>query len=156
MTKIKTVVNDRFWIVEEDNGEKIGTLSVCDDRYMFSNQRETLFFDSKKDLKNKFGNVRFQQKHEPVEVKDKHVYGYPTNCVPFQSVYDIKRKLPLFAKSENSKSYYCAGYFIIKFNKGWVKSFCPKLITIERYENQGPFKTEFEMKSALRIANGKS
>jgi len=156
MTRIKTVVNDRFWIVEEDNGVKLGTLSVCDDRYMFSNQRETLFFDSENDLKNRFGNLKFTDKSEIQPTQEKHVYGYPTNCIPFQSVYDIKRKLPLFAKSESSKSYYCAGYFIIQFNKGWVKSFCPKLITVERYENQGPFKTEFEMKSALRIANGKS
>jgi hypothetical protein len=44
---------------------------------------------------------------------------------------------------------YCAGYYIIRFDKGWVKSFCPKLITIERYENRGPFKTEFEMKQVL-------
>ena len=49
-------------------------------------------------------------------------------------MYDVKRKLPLFTKSKKSKSLYCAGYYIIQFEKGWVKSFCPKLITIERYE----------------------
>ena len=39
------------------------------------------------------------------------------------------------------------------FEKGWVKSFCPKLITVERYETQGPFKTKLEMKTALSNAN---
>ena len=58
----------------------------------------------------------------------------------------LNRSLPLFTKSEKSKSLYCAGYYIIRFDKGWVKSFCPKLITVERYETQGPFKTDIEMK----------
>jgi hypothetical protein len=40
------------------------------------------------------------------------------------------------------------------FDKGWVKSFCPKLITVERYETKGPFKTEIEMRQELsRAAN---
>ena len=71
-------------------------------------------------------------------------------------MWDLKKKLPLFTKSEKSKSVYCAGYYIIKFNKGWVKSFCPKLITIERYDYKGPFKTEIEMRQQLSIENAKS
>ena len=64
-------------------------------------------------------------------------------------MYDVRKKLPLFTKSNASKSLYCAGYYVIKFNKGWVKSFCPKVITLERNEYKGPFKTEFEMKQVL-------
>ena len=67
----------------------------------------------------------------------------------------LSRRLPLFTKSEKSKSLYCAGYYIIHFDKGWVKSFCPKLITVERYETRGPFKTDIEMRQALSIANAK-
>ena len=70
-------------------------------------------------------------------------------------MYDVKQKLPLFTKSKNSKSLYCAGYYIIHFNKGWVKSFCPKLITIERYESQGPFNNDLEMRSALSKVNAR-
>jgi len=61
----------------------------------------------------------------------------------------------LFTKSPKSKSLYCAGYFIIRFEKGWVKSFCPKLITLERYEYKGPFKTNLEMRTELSKANAK-
>ena len=68
-------------------------------------------------------------------------------------VYDVKKKLPLFTKSKKSKSLYSAGYYIIKFEKGWVRSFCPKLITLERYPNKGPFKTTLEMKQELANAN---
>ena len=80
------------------------------------------------------------------------VHGYPTSVIPFNTMYDVKRKLPLFTKSNKSKSAYCAGYYIIQFDKGWVKSFCPKLITIERYNFKGPFKTEIEMRQELRRA----
>ena len=55
----------------------------------------------------------------------------------------------LAEKSSDSKSLYCAGYYCIKFEKGWVKSFCPKKITLERYPYKGPFKTEIEMKQVL-------
>ena len=68
-------------------------------------------------------------------------------------MYDVKRKLPLFTKSAKVKSLYCAGYYIIKFDKGWVKSFCPKQITVERYETKGPFKTEIEMRQELSRVN---
>jgi len=68
-------------------------------------------------------------------------------------MYDIQKKLPLFTKSKDSKSLYCAGYYTIRFEKGWVKSFCPKLITLQRYEYQGPFKTDLEMKQVLSRVN---
>ena len=48
---------------------------------------------------------------------------------------------------------YAAGYYIIKFDKGWVRSFCPKLVTLEKYEHKGPFKTELEMRAELSNVN---
>ena len=68
-------------------------------------------------------------------------------------MYDLKKKRALFTKSKKSKSLYCAGYFIIHFDKGWVKSFCPKEVTLEKYEHKGPFKTELEMRQELSRAN---
>ena len=68
-------------------------------------------------------------------------------------MFDIQRKLPLFTKSEKSKSVYCAGYYLVKFNVNWLKSFCPKLITIERNQFMGPFKTELEMRMTLSNVN---
>jgi hypothetical protein len=81
------------------------------------------------------------------------IYGYVTNCEPHNPMYDVKKKLPLFTKSDASKSVYCAGYYAIKFDKGWVRSFCPKLITVQRYESRGPFRTELELKQELANVN---
>ena len=68
-------------------------------------------------------------------------------------MYDIKEKLPIFTKSKKSKSLYCAGYYLVKFNINWLKSYCPKLITLQRNKYLGPYKTEIEMKAALTNAN---
>jgi len=157
--KTKTILKDKFWILEDD-GVRIGTISLADEnRFMFSGVEGTTYFDSKKALKNTFGdNVLINDitlQNERAVKADKDVHGFPTSTVPYNTMLDVKRKLPLFTKSSKSKSLYCAGYYIIHFDKGWVKSFCPKLITVERYESQGPFKTDIEMRSALSKANAK-
>jgi len=156
MIKTKTILKDKFWILE-DEGVRVGTLSISEDKFMFSGPEGTKYFDSERALKKVFGNgVFFNQVNEEIESpKERNVYGFPTSTDPYNPLFDVKRKLSLFTKSEQSKSLYCAGYFIIHFEKGWVKSFCPKLITVERYETQGPFKTDIEMRQALSKANAK-
>jgi hypothetical protein len=150
--KAKCILKDKFWIVEKDQ-ERIGTLSWDEDRFVFSNTKETSFFNTKNDVKKKFGIEIHWDEPTTVVDTEKEIHGYPTSVVPYNSMYDVQRKLPLFTKSEKSKSLYAAGYYIIRFEKGWVKSFCPKLITVERYEFKGPFKTSIEMKQELSLAN---
>jgi len=149
----KEVLKDKFWIVE-DNGVRVGTISLSDDQYMLSDKTGTHFY-SEKQLKRKLGSNLAWTHLNIKESKIREVYGYATSTDPYNAMYDVKRKLPLFTKSDKSKSLYCAGYYIIKFDKGWVKSFCPKLITVERYETRGPFKTELEMRTELSKANAK-
>jgi hypothetical protein len=156
MIKAKPVLKDKFWIVEREDGEKIGTLSWNDDRYMFSSKVGTCFFDNKNQIKKRLGAIEWgNEKTVPVqkETNNFSVHGFPTSVSSYNTMYDVKRHLPLFTKSNKSKSVYCAGYYIIRFDKGWVKSFCPKLITIERYEHKGPFKTEIEMRQELSRVN---
>ena len=155
--KAKPVLKDKFWIIE-NNEERIGTMSWNDDRYMFSNSNGTCFFDNKRQMKKQFGSdivwSDITPKNKSNEIEENYiVHGFPTSVSPFNTMYDVKRKLPLFTKSDKSKSAYCAGYYIIQFDKGWVKSFCPKLITIERYNFKGPFKSEIEMRQELSRAN---
>lgn len=153
----KTILKDKFWIIE-DNGKKMGTLTVNEEnRYMYSCAEGTAFFDDKTQLNNSLGKINWSSATSISDASPEtyEVYGLPTSTKAFNTMYDIKRKLALFTKSAKSKSIYCAGYFIIEFEKGWVRSFCPKLITIERYGYKGPFKTDLEMRSALSKANAK-
>lgn len=159
MTEIhaKPIVDGKFWIVEED-GVKIATLHKKDNnKFVLSSTNGEIMFNKKEDLTKEFGKGFFLTNEKIKVTKTEEVkecHGFPTSCKPYNPMYDVQRKLPLFTKSNQSRSLYCAGYYIIKFDKGWVKSFCPKAITIERYPYKGPFKTELEMKSVL--ANAKS
>lgn len=155
MIKAKSVLKNKFWIMEDD-GVKIGTLHKNDDdqKYMYTCDTGTTFYETEKDLKTALGNITWSVGDVSKDKvnKDKELYGYPTSTLPFNTMYDVQRRLPLFTKSAKSKSVYCAGYYIIRFDKGWVKSFCPKLITIERYPYKGPFKTEMVMRQELSNA----
>lgn len=154
--RAKPIVDDQFWIIEQD-GEKVGTLHKKENnKFILSSTEGKSFFGKKEELIKAFGKNFFGTKIKTTvsSAGIRDVYGYPTSCYPYNPIYNVQKKLPLFTKSAVSKSLYCAGYYAIRFNKGWVKSFCPKLITIERYENRGPFKSELELKQA--ISNVKS
>jgi hypothetical protein len=149
--KAKPIVDGKFWIVEE-NGEKIGVLHKKENnKFMLSSKGTEKYFSKKDELTKLFGKEFFETKIKSTvsTTSIKEVYGFPSSSTPYNVLFNIQKKLPLFTKSKSSKSLYCAGYYTIKFEKGWVKSFCPKLITIERYEYRGPFKTELEMRQAL-------
>ena len=154
----KPILENRFWILES-NGEKVGTICRQEDRrYMFSCSDGTRIFDTQQQLQKNFsgdwmwGSTISAPKEEK-ENEDNSVYDYPSKFKPFNMVFDVKRKLPLFNKSKKSKSLYCAGYYIIQFEKGWVRSYCPKLLTLDNYPFKGPFRTSLEMKTELSNAN---
>jgi hypothetical protein len=152
----KPIVDGKFWIVEQD-GSKIATLHKKENnKFLLSSTTGEVMFNKKQDLTKQFGEGFFltSTKVKVTQAEPNECHGFVASVPPYNTMYDIRRKLPLFTKSLQSKSLYCAGYYTIKFNKGWVKSFCPKVITLERNEYRGPFKTEFEMKQVL--ANAKS
>jgi hypothetical protein len=158
MTEIhaKPIVDGKFWIVEQD-GTKIATLHKKENnKFVLSSTNGEVMFNKKQDLTKQFGEDFFltSSKVKVTNTDSHECHGYPTSSNPHNAMYDVRRKLPLFTKSSQSKSLYCAGYYVIKFDKGWVKSFCPKAITIERYPYKGPFKSEIEMRTVL--ANAKS
>ena len=156
MTRLKAnpIVSGKFWIIEED-GERVGTLTKNNDKtFMYCRDTGTSFFENERQLKNTFNDINWGTSiSDKDSQKKKEVHTYPTSVNPFNQMYDVKRKLPLFTKSKKSKSLYCAGYYIIRFDKGWVRSFCPKLVTIENYESKGPFRTEIVMRQELSRAN---
>jgi hypothetical protein len=147
----KPIIDNKFWIVEKD-GEKFATLRKDDEnRFVMSNASGIKIYNNKESIVKQFGKEFFVAKiiKEADGSETDEVHGYATSSRPHNAMFDIQRKLPLFTKSKDSKSHYCAGYYIIRFDKGWVKSFCPKLITLQRYPYKGPFKTELEMKQRL-------
>ena len=158
MLKAKSIIDNRFWVLENDAGERIGTIAQKNNKvsYRVGDINED-FPDFAEMAKQK--NVSITRKttarKKPVVI-DKDVYGYPTNHVPHNVIWNVQLKLPLYTKTAKSSSYHCAGYYIIKFEHAWVKSFSPKLITLQRYEYKGPFKSKLEMMEQLRLNNNDS
>jgi len=151
--KAKEIIENKFWILEE-NGEKIGTVAFNDNYYMLSDGSGPVrWFKNKTQISQTIGNKIKWDKLTIKETPANDVHGFPTKVTPYNAIFDIKRKLPLFTKSEASKSYFCAGYYLVRFNVLWLKAYCPKLITLDRNEFLGPWKTEIEQKIELKKIN---
>jgi hypothetical protein len=152
----KPIIDGKCWILEQD-GRKIGTLRKEKKIYSVDKEGVKMEVGTLDEVIAKLG-VQFEPfaktKTAPASTQFS-VYDYPCSSKPYGPLYNVVKKLPIYAKSTKSKSQYCAGYYVIQFRKGWVKSFCPKLITLERYPFKGPFKTELEMRTILNTV-GKS
>lgn len=147
----KVLVPNKSWLLESD-GEKFASLSKEKKGYSILFKGQEYKVHDLKEIKERFGITIDEQvikKEKQSKAISNEIYGFPVNGKAHVPLWNVKKRLPIYAKSSKSKSLYCAGYYVIRFRKGWVKSFCPKLITLERYPYQGPFKTEAEMRSVL-------
>jgi hypothetical protein len=147
--RVKTLIPNREWLIRNSTG-KVASLSKDRYGYALLFKGNSIPISSLSEIDNTIGSVSFEDGPvtSPAEVFS--IYGYSCDAAPHDPVYDVKRKLPIYLKLPNSKSHYCAGYYIIKFRRGWVKCFCPKLISLDRYCYLGPFKTEEEMISEYK------
>jgi hypothetical protein len=147
----KPLIPNKEWIVE-DNGRKLGTLSKDKTGYVFFAKGGKIQFNDLKEVQQAM-EIFVEPPSSSKASKTKEVYGFETKTIPHNPLYDVQRKLPIYTKSVKSTSKHCAGHYIIKFPKGWVKSHCPKLITLERYQYKGPFKTDSEVRLELAKAH---
>ena len=151
----KVLVPNKSWLLESD-GEKVATLSKEKRGYSILCKGQEIKVHDLKEIKERFDiNISEEvlKKEKQSKLLTTDIYNYPVNGKAFGPLWNVQKKLPIYAKSSKSKSLYCAGYYVIQFRKGWVKSFCPKLITLERYVYQGPFKTETEMRLVLNTVS---
>jgi hypothetical protein len=154
-TIAKVLIPNKSWLLEND-GEKVATLSKEKKGYSILCKGQEIKVHDLKEIKDRFDitiSEEVLKKEKQSKDATKDIYGYPVNGRAFGPLWNVQKRLPIYAKSSKSKSLYCAGYYVIRFRKGWVKSFCPKLITLERYPFQGPFKTELEMRTVLNTVS---
>jgi hypothetical protein len=72
------------------------------------------------------------------------VQGYPSGSRVYNPIWDVQHKLPLYTKNKKSRSWYAAGWYQVKQRRTWTIEQSPKLITLQRYQYQGPFYTKEE------------
>ena len=151
--KTKQLLRDRFWIIEH-NGSRIGTIQRHDqNQFIVTGTDSSVTNCTLEEIEDKFNLFDTTDVVEHKQDLVKEVYGYPTKHSPYNAVFDVHHKLPLYSKSPNSDNMYAAGYYCVKFPKGWVNGFCPKLSTIAENDFEGPFKTVMEQRKVFSNVN---
>lgn len=146
MITAKPVIKNKFWILQDDTG-KVGTVEKNKQGFTLKAGSVQEEFKTIKTIKNKT-NIVFEDDNSKKEQFENQVNDFPTDSKPFNAVYNVKDRLPIFTKEEKSKSWYAAGYYRVTINGKTEIIFCPKLILLQRYDYIGPVKTRdgFEFK----------
>ena len=143
----KPVVKNQFWIVT-DGTQKVGNVIADGSGFEVKLNGNVAHFKNtstiKKQVHIEFQTTKVQPKQESTPFAE-----YPTTKKVYNSVLDIKRKIHLFTKTPKSKCYYAAGWYILNQNAEPSAVLCPKYIFIQRYNYQGPFKTEAEALASI-------
>ena len=140
--KATPIVKNKFWIVEK-NGVKVATIQTTPTGVAFVKNQQREKFVSINLLKTKY-NIEFVDagtKKKPA-ISTNEVNGFPCESKPFNGLIDAVRGIAIYTKTKNSKSFYCAGHFMIKIENEFIHTFCPKLITLNRHEFLGPFHSK--------------
>ena len=138
MIQAKTVVNNKFWILQ-NQGRKVGELNLEQEGYRVKTVRGTQLFKDIKSLDIEFDNINIQTTSTQSTTD---VEGYPAAGRVHNHVWDVQKKLPLYTKDPDSKSQFAAGWYNITMKGKTKKVFCPKLIILERNEYEGPYVEE--------------
>lgn len=143
----KAVIPNQYWILRDDSG-KVGNIEADPSggfQVRIKNRVEK--FRTIGNLKKKVG-IDFQNIERSRQRSSKNeVYGYPTTGRPFNAIYDVRHQVPLWTREERSKSWYAAGWYLVKQGRRWTVEECPKLIMLDRYKYQGPFHSEQEARA---------
>jgi hypothetical protein len=142
MLKAIPIVKNKFWLVTSNDGNKVGSVKSSDRGLTYMHDNEEERFATIKLLKDKY-NISFETYESTNNNVDEHeVYGYSTGKnKPYNQLWHVKLGVPVFTKEEKSRSFYCAGYYLIKERKKTKLHFCPKIIMLERNEFEGPLKS---------------
>ena len=155
------IIKDKFWILE-DAGVKLGTIRKKDDSdFEVIIRNEGVEILSTDALTTKYGSSILEPKLvkriESVEYGKSidEVLGYPCKHKGFNTVLkDIKGKqVPVYTKTETSKTLYAAGYYGLHFNGVWRNTYCVKLETLHNYEFVGPFRSKSEVEAEVLKAS---
>jgi hypothetical protein len=145
----KPVVKNQFWIVT-DGKEKVGNVIADGSGFEVKLNGNKTHFKNTNSIK-KQTNIQFETIKVEKNKKEIPFNEYPTTKKVYNSILDIKRKVHLFTKTQKSKCFHAAGWYVLYQGEEPTVTFCPKYIFIQRYEYVGPFKTEDEAKKLINI-----
>lgn len=139
----KLVADKQFWILQQDD-RKVGNIEAWNGGYQVRINNQVTQFKNIR-VAAKESNIVFAK--EPVVSKrsTNAVHGYPVAGRCHNPVWDVVNRLPIYTKTAKSKSWFAAGWYSIKRGRNWKIVQDPKLIALQRYPYQGPFRTQHEV-----------
>jgi len=140
----KPVIDKQFWVLQQNN-EKVGNIEAVTGGYQIKLNNQIV--GQYKTIKMVERNIDIT--FEPAVKKEKTkttsmVHGFPAKGRVYNPMWDVPQKLPVYTKTNKSKSWHAAGWYTVKKGRHWAAMQDPKLILLQRYPYQGPFHTKEE------------
>jgi hypothetical protein len=143
MLVAKLVADKQFWILQEDD-RKVGNIEAWNGGYQVRINNQVKQFKTIK-LAARESNIVFAEEKVVSKPDNTVVHGYPVAGRCYNPVWDVVHHLPIYTKTAKSKSWFAAGWYSVKRGRNWKVVQDPKLIALQRYPYQGPFKTQQEV-----------
>jgi hypothetical protein len=143
MIVAKAVIPDQYWILRQDD-RKVGNIEAGPDGYQVRIDNQIHRFKTIGMIKQRVPIDFEPPAVAPPAATGLEVNGYHTTSRPYNAIYDVRHQVPLWTREPRSKSWYAAGWYRIKQGRSWITMECPKLIVLDRYRYQGPFRTREE------------
>jgi 1,4-dihydroxy-2-naphthoyl-CoA synthase len=139
----KPIIDKQFWILQQGN-RKIGNVEACDGGYQVKINNQVEQYRTIKMVEQRV-HVHFEPaiKTTP-KIVTNLVHEYPASGRVYNPIWDVQKKLPLYTKTNKSKSWFAAGWYCVKKGRHWAAMQGPKLILLQRYPYQGPYYTKEE------------
>lgn len=142
MIVAKPVIDKQFWILQENN-QKVGNIEACAGGYQIKINNQISQFKTIQMITRRI-NIKFEPLVKtalPPSVV-KQVHGFPVTGRVYNPMWDVSQQLPVYTKTNKSKSWFAAGWYNVRKGRAWRTIHSPKLIVLQRYPYQGPFDSE--------------
>lgn len=141
-----TIVENKFWVVEDQTG-KSGTVRFNNDQYEYHHNKDGDVVLTEDEFLTMFKVVE----NETAKKINATVFGYPCKVAEPHDMKMTDSGIPTYKKSTNAKIVYAAGWYGLYFPTiKWREAFSVQLDTLSTYDYIGPFKTEDDMKIAIK------
>ena len=149
----KPVIDNEFWILQENN-RKVGNVEACAGGYQVRLNNQVVQFKTIK-MAAQRANIDFEPAVKKVKTTSAidHVHNYPASGRVCNPMWNVVQQLPVYTKTNKSKSWFSAGWYLVRRGRRWHTAFAPKLIMLQRYPYQGPYYSEQQAK-ATKYSHG--
>ncbi len=147
MIVAKPIVDKQFWILKKDD-HKVGQIEADGNEYTVKIQGQVSRYKTIR-MAGKAANIQFEKLPRIKTTVCNEVYGFAVSGRVFNPVWDVKHRIPLFTRESKSKSWFAAGWYCVKQHRKWRVVHHPKLITLQRYQWQGPYHNRKEADESI-------